>query len=71
MLALHRPVRPSLDLLPAEIHEVVLGITMLKEEEGASPQAFLSLVSRRFHVQSTLKTSPESRFGPCRYTQVY
>ena len=63
VLALPRPVEPSLDLIPAKVRELAPGIHYWKEEEGASPRAFLS--------QSTLVTNPESRLGPCRYTQVY
>ena len=54
VLALPRPVEPSLDLISAKVHELAPGIHYWKEEEGASPRAFLSLASRRFHCTVNL-----------------
>ena len=48
-----------LDLVPAKVHELAPGIHYWKEEEGASPRAFLSLASRRFHC--TVNLGDQSR----------
>ena len=68
VLALPRPVEPSLDLMPAKVLELAPGIHYWKEEEGASPWAFLSLASRRFHC--TVNLGDQSRI-PSRSLQIH
>ena len=68
MLALPRPVEPSLDLISAKVHELAPGIHYWKEEEGASPRAFLSQASIRFHC--TVNLGDQSRI-PSRSLPIY
>lgn len=68
VLALLRLVEPSLDHTPAKVHELAPGIHYWKEEEGASPRAFLSLASRRFHC--TVNLGDQSRI-PSRSLQIH